>query len=110
LYADLAGLDLSKISEADFNGVGSYRSFNLDQDYFANTNDAAVFGSITLQLTGPNTVQAYSAYDIYDFDIKPLNGTSSRFIRNVAIMGAQFIHRNRDGFVIMIYGQGKIGK
>ncbi|MFC2187423.1 RHS repeat-associated core domain-containing protein [Fulvivirgaceae bacterium LMO-SS25] len=111
LYANLAGLDLGKISAKDFpNGVGSYRTFNLDQDYFENAQDATVFGSITLQLTDQNTVQAYRAYDIYDFDIKPLNGTASRFIRNVATMGALVIHGSGNGFIIYIYGQGKIGK
>ncbi|MEM0940477.1 MAG: hypothetical protein AAGI25_11925 [Bacteroidota bacterium] len=93
LYADLARLDLSKISESDFNGVGSYRTFNLDQDYFANANDAAVFGSITLKLIGPNTVQAYRAYDIYDFDIKPLNGTTRKVYQECCNNGSSVYSR-----------------
>lgn len=109
LYADLAGLDLSKISASDFpEGIGSSKVFNLDQKYFANKNDAAVYGSISLRLTSQNTVVATSAFDIYDFDIKPWS--SQTFIRNVATMGANAIHGSGQSFVIWIYGQGKIGK
>ncbi|MEM0942160.1 MAG: hypothetical protein AAGI25_20570, partial [Bacteroidota bacterium] len=109
LYADLGGLDLSKISANDFpEGIGSSNVFNLDQKYFANANDAAVFGSISLRLVDQNTVVAMRAFDIYDFDIKPWS--SQTFIRNVATMGANAIHGSGQSFVIWIYGQGKIGK
>jgi RHS repeat-associated protein len=113
LTVDLGKMNLMSITTADFinqRGIlDSTKTFNLDlPPYFElnNYNEAFVYGSITLTLTGPNTVS--STFDVYDFDPLPPNGTMKRDIRNWLTAVGGWAHGGGESFRINIKGVGQI--
>jgi len=109
LYVNLGNYDLSGITVKDSKGVGDVKSFNLQTPKYAmSANRGLVFGSISLKYVGNNQVVATSAYDIYDFDYKPLNGTWERVFRNFATFSGNMLSGPGDPFIIYIMGTGTI--
>ncbi len=104
LFADLRKIDLSGVSKDDFSGAGGKTVFNL----FFNSNssnDALVYGNITLRLVSSDCVRAFD--DIYDFRShtwwNPLN-----WGRNFeTIIGGSLAGQGAD-FPISLYGTVKL--
>jgi hypothetical protein len=106
LIIDINSLDLRKVSTSDFSKIGDFKSFNLDGKYFSSSNNALVYGNITLEYLGNNQVRVKPGYDIYDFDIKPWS--SKTFIRNVATMAGNLVNGSGQGYIIWIPGKATL--
>ena len=106
LRADLSQLDLSKVSVSDFPlGEGSTIYINFaSKKYFTNTNQAVIYGNISLTLINNNTV--FVPYqDKYDFDIR---GGWTNIRRDILTVWGNIYNSYGTPYYITIYGTAKI--
>lgn len=81
----LTSIDLSRINASDFNSKGLLNpNFDLNPRFMSNLSDAAVYGTINLEIVAGTTVKEFDGLDIFDFDQHKLPGGIGKNIETIA--------------------------
>jgi hypothetical protein len=106
LTVPLSSINLWRVDLDDFDDKGLL-SPNLDLNYIFDPSDAAVYGTITLQLVSKNKVIAVGGGDVFDFDQKS-NSSAKLIFRNIATAFAEISIGKGQPFRINLTGEAKI--
>ncbi|MBP7496741.1 MAG: hypothetical protein KA792_03660, partial [Bacteroidales bacterium] len=110
LFVDIKSIDLGKVTISDFKNVPVGADIEIDiglrGKYFTNINDALVYGVISLQYLGNNTVQIKNYRDVWDLEYE--KSWKDNFLRNIEVSLGLLITNKGTPYNIYIYGQTKI--
>ena len=81
----LTSIDLSRINASDFNSKGLLNpNIDLNPRFISNLSDAAVYGTINLEIVAGTTVKEFDGLDIFDFDQHKLPGGIGKNLKTIA--------------------------